>query len=363
MINKLFLKNFKCFTENNIDFSNLTVLTGTNSSGKSSIIQALLIILNSAQKHQLKRGNIIDLSDIFEQPIGGAANFKSNNPIGDDPYSFQISAICDDSKVDFQYKLDRNSMNNLVLYNTPSELKRDCCYLNAERIGPRLAYTAGGKKEMKSDGSNAVYIIDWMDNTEDFEIVENLNVPGANTFSDLVEAWMSVIFGEMHINVNTDVIKAQSEFKVKMGCSFEPVIPTMSGFGVSYVLPIITAGLLCSTQKNSILIIENPEAHLHPAAQSNMGKFLTLVAESGVQVVIETHSEHIIDGIRIQSAFDKFYNNVVVNFLEMQKEGVKINAININSSGELGKWPKGFFDQKQSDLRQLFNFRRKNDNK
>lgn len=363
MINKLCLKNFKCFTENDIEFSGLTVLTGTNSSGKSSIIQALLIILNTVKKYQEKKGNIIDLSEIFEYPIGGSSNFKSNNAIGNDPYSFQISAICGDNRIDYQYKLDKKSMDNLVLYNAPEELIKEHCYLNAERIGPRLAYVAGGKKELKSDGSNTAYIIDWMDNTEEFSVSKSLMIPNVNKFSDLVEGWMSAILGDMHININTDSVKAQSEFKVKMGCSFEPVIPTMSGFGVSYVLPIITAGLLCSMKKDSILIIENPEAHLHPAAQSNMGKFLALVAESGVQVIVETHSEHIIDGIRIQAAFDEFYNNVIVNFLEMKREGVRVNPININSSGELGEWPKGFFDQKQSDLRQLFDFRRKNGNK
>ncbi len=71
-------------------------------------------------------------------------------------------------------------------------------------------------------------------------------------------------------------------------------LPTATGFGITYVLPIIVQALVASTLENSVLIVENPEAHLHPLSQSSLGKFLALVAWSGVQVLVETHSEHII---------------------------------------------------------------------
>ena len=69
--------------------------------------------------------------------------------------------------------------------------------------------------------------------------------------------------------------------------------PTATGFGISYVIPIVVQALVASTMNNSVLIIENPEAHLHPYSQSQLGKFLTLVALNGVQIIVETHSEHI----------------------------------------------------------------------
>ena len=73
--------------------------------------------------------------------------------------------------------------------------------------------------------------------------------------------------------------------------------PTNVGFGYSYALPILIAGL--TAEKGTILIVENPEAHLHPSAQSMITKFLGLVANRGVQVFIETHSEHILNALRV----------------------------------------------------------------
>ena len=73
--------------------------------------------------------------------------------------------------------------------------------------------------------------------------------------------------------------------------------PTNMGFGVSYALPVITAGLLAPA--GSLLVVENPEAHLHPAGQSRVGRFLAHLAASGVQVVAETHSDHVLNGVRL----------------------------------------------------------------
>lgn len=59
------------------------------------------------------------------------------------------------------------------------------------------------------------------------------------------------------------------------------------GFGLSYALPIVVGGLVAA--KDGLLIVENPEAHLHPQGQSNMGQFLAWLAGKGVQVIVETH--------------------------------------------------------------------------
>ncbi|MBK9636389.1 MAG: AAA family ATPase [Bacteroidetes bacterium] len=74
----------------------------------------------------------------------------------------------------------------------------------------------------------------------------------------------------------------------------EPFSAENVGFGLSYALPIIVAAL--SSSENSLILVENPEAHLHPRGQSQLAKLLALAAQSGVQIIIETHSEHIING-------------------------------------------------------------------
>ena len=73
-----------------------------------------------------------------------------------------------------------------------------------------------------------------------------------------------------------------------------------AGFGISYALPIVVAALRAAA--GGLLLVENPEAHLHPAGQSRIGGFLARVAADGVQVFVETHSDHVLNGIRVAVA-------------------------------------------------------------
>lgn len=163
----------------------------------------------------------------------------------------------------------------------------------------------------------------------------------------------------MQLNIHTDYNKAITELRIKNGLVDDGVASTLTGFGISYVLPIVVAGLWASSEQHSVLLLENPEAHLHPYAQSNMGKFLALLAASGVQVIAETHSEHIIDGARYQMACMNLSDQMVVDFMENKDEHIEAKVISVSSKGELSAWPKGFFDQKQNDLRDILMLRKK----
>ena len=83
-------------------------------------------------------------------------------------------------------------------------------------------------------------------------------------FSFYVENWMSAILGDMQLNFHTDYNKAITELWIKNPLVDPGIGPTLTGFGISYVLPIVGAGLWASSEPGSLLIIENPEAHLHP---------------------------------------------------------------------------------------------------
>ena len=93
--------------------------------------------------------------------------------------------------------------------------------------------------------------------------------------------------------------------------------PVHTGFGITQVLPIVVAAL--SAQKGDLVLIENPEVHLHPAGQATMGKFLSEVASAGVQVVLETHSDHVLNGIR-RSVKDRILSSsdVALHFFQSQ---------------------------------------------
>lgn len=124
--------------------------------------------------------------------------------------------------------------------------------------------------------------------------------------------------------------------------------PTNVGFGYTYVFPILVAGLI--SKPGDTLIIENPEAHLHPAAQSIIGKFLALISQMGVQVFIETHSEHILNSFRVliaQEAFDK--DDINIMFFDEGTENY-YTPIEVNEKGKITNWPLYFFDQSERDL-------------
>jgi predicted ATPase len=133
-------------------------------------------------------------------------------------------------------------------------------------------------------------------------------------------------------------------------------MPTESGFGLSYILPIITALLAPGNDHNLITIIENPEAHLHPKGQSEIGKLIAMAAAADKQVIVETHSDHIIDGIRI-ACRKKLINNEDIVFHYITKEGpekaAEVDSVQPMPDGKLDHWPKGFFDQSLLDKAEL----------
>jgi predicted ATPase len=132
------------------------------------------------------------------------------------------------------------------------------------------------------------------------------------------------------------------------------------GFGLSYSLPVVVAGLV-APQRDALLIVENPEAHLHPAGQSRMGTFLATVAATGVQVLVETHSDHVLNGIRRAIGEHGVLpsSDALVHFFDAKEDGEPQNtALRFSSSGGLNEWPKRFFDQYQVDVAALAKVRR-----
>ena len=356
MIKRIHMKNYKCFPELDLSLAELTILAGANASGKSSIVQAILLSYATVRE----KGNTVDLTNALHIPVGSPQALIAQNPIDLDDADFSLEMEEEGRRTLISYKIDRYSPLKLLFQKENNFLESKVFYLNAERIGPRISYPAGGDENILSNGANAAYLIEQADMNH-LEVSEQLRVfPEAGKFSIQVEGWMNVILGDLSFSVNTDLIKANTDIRYGNSLVDRDVLPTMTGFGISYILSIVVAGLWSATIENAVLIIENPEAHLHPAAQSRMGKFLQMLSAAGVQVIIETHSEHIIDGVRIQSAWMKRNNQIKVSFFSVENGKIGITDLSVNSNGELDRWPKGFFDQKGQDLRELLEIRRAN---
>lgn len=118
------------------------------------------------------------------------------------------------------------------------------------------------------------------------------------------------------------------------------------GFGVSQTLPVLVA--LLAARKNQIVYIEQPELHLHPRAQYNLGSIIaSAVAEREINVVIETHSSILIRAIQIEVAKKKLANDLVsLNWFTQDSETgqTEINSAEVDKYGAFGEWPADFDD-------------------
>ena len=126
--------------------------------------------------------------------------------------------------------------------------------------------------------------------------------------------------------------------------------PIHVGFGLTQVLPIIVAAM--SAEPGDLLLIENPEVHLHPAAQAIMGGFLSKVAGAGIQVIIETHSDHVLNGIRraVKGGIVAPEDLAIHFFRHRDTEGDQVITPTIDQEGDIDVWPEGFFDQVDKDM-------------
>jgi len=120
------------------------------------------------------------------------------------------------------------------------------------------------------------------------------------------------------------------------------------GFGASQLLPIIVEGIYA--KDGSILLIEQPEIHLHPRLQAMLADFLIDIMKEGKQVIVETHSEHIILRLQRRIAENKLsYKDLAIYYFEPSEEGSKITYVEVKEDGTLKMWPKGFFEEDVED--------------
>lgn len=126
---------------------------------------------------------------------------------------------------------------------------------------------------------------------------------------------------------------------------------TNVGLGLSSALPVLTALL---APPGSLCLIENPEAHLHPRVQTGLAELAVRAALAGVQVIVETHSDHFIDGIRI-AVRDGLIGPDATAFHYFDRKGAKtvVSSPKVDADGRLSSWPSGFFDQHAENLTRL----------
>jgi predicted ATPase len=378
MLKKLMIKNFKCFTDVEIGFSPLTLLVGPNGAGKSTVIQALLMSKQSAERINVE--NLQDESSInFDVLLNGPYNLQlgqASHVISSNATSKFIEFTLKnkfEQEVNYVYEIDSIYGSALLKGGIRKSsdfrgrendfpLSGPFSYLGSERLGPRRALEMAPSSFLNVgyQGEYVSHVMRLAD-IEEVRLNEELRIEKRLAkFSDQVIAWLNTIIP--NIDVNYEVIEKMN--MVSLGyknniLNTEYVSASNTGFGITYVLPIIVEGLLLSTKSNPVFIVENPEAHLHPYSQSKIGRFLALLSLQGVQIIIETHSEHVVNGCRLELLKSRMIDQFTINFIS-QTEGIEssIQPITLNKYGELSKWPSGFFDQEEQDMREILMLRR-----
>ncbi len=390
MIRRITLRNIKCFKHVSLPLSQLTLLTGINAAGKSTVLQSLTLLHqtatdNEASKSLLLNGSVISLGnagDISDKLSGKKQlsigiqgddfecnwemNYqeRSSLSIPITCFSWQSSDNVGKKRINEKTKINHLIPTSLHSYPWAKQVEKwflELTYLSAERWGPREIYPVtivDSFINVGPHGENTPWVLR---NFAEQIPQKKLLIDGLSKRLDRqVEAWMNLFFPGTNIQVtpieNTNLVTLG--LRTNIATSFHR--PQNVGYGLTHVLPILTAGL--HANEGQIIMIENPEAHLHPSGQAMMGRFLANCAASGIQMIIETHSDHILNGIRI-AVKEKLLGSdqVGIHFFmqpNQQEEYDEVNIVSpvIDSMGNLDYWPEGFFDQFDKDNFALINW-------
>ena len=356
MLTAISLQNFKCYKDKTkFPLSKLNLLTGLNGKGKSTVLQALLLMKQSIEKQSNTSelylvGDYIDLNTFQEV----RNKFSTSEEI---VITFEFSEYV------YAYHLKpstKNGKNTAMIYK-----------LNVDEIGERKDFFEGLIPILpenhfslhldRSPYQNLNYISAARINPENSYSLKSLKPTGGHTlkptvggfyWQEDVSKYLQEIFEE---NISVEISDIDGDpIIIRFRLNEKKYLPTNIGFGYTYILPIIIAGV--TAEPNEILIIENPEAHLHPRAQSRLTNFLAKVASMGVQVFIESHSDHILNALRVAVKKEELASDDVQIFYfanDTESSQPKIFMPKIDTDGRIEEWPDGFFDEWNNNLMEL----------
>jgi len=369
MLTQIKLTNFKCFKrETSFPLSQLNLLTGINGQGKSTLLQSLLLMRQSHEQNERTRillnGSCVDLGHFND--IRNRSTSTSEYIIFE--YDFRYK-----EKINMKYYLKENmgdsmSVNIDKMTGFPKDNYfnlRDYVnfrkifdfskihYISADRFGPQKFYLKYNLTPFHNVGVKGEFTANVLYKKKDNLVNDELCLgEDAKTLITQTEAWLNEIFEGAKVEIphsETNIL----ELFFNSSASKDRFKAVNVGFGYSYILPIVVSGLIA--KEGEILIVENPEAHLHPKAQSRLTQFLAKVSRCGVQVFIESHSEHILNASRI-AMLDKIItiDDLSILYFQQSNEQPVVVPIPVQADGGIEEWPEGFFDQTDTDFDRLF---------
>lgn len=371
MITEIGIENFKVFCEHKtFRLNNLNIFAGINGRGKSTVFQSLLLLSQSI----IKNGNIDELSingsyinlSQFEDIL---CSYGTNNIIRfsivtnesecktlnigykrNGPWKGKICELRINGKDYFsknQALIGGQAGDERVLQayrkDDVNKIFSNFYYISASRLGPTL-YEENKEENIDNPlgnyGENRLSVLD-----SHKKII----------FEDL-KKWYNIILGSSDFEIKDS--DSTLQLFMKNNDSMQRKAKSINmGFGYSYILSIIITILLA--KKGSVIFIENPEAHLHPKAQANLMEMICEYAAKGIQFMIETHSEHIVNSARLYALqTDKpiTNDNISIHFFD---EYFNVYEIKIEKNGLIKNWPSGFFDLEKQQLMEILQLSQK----
>lgn len=333
MIQELTISGFKNIRHENIVLKPLTILTGLNSTGKSSVLQAILLV----NKATTKNGQLF--LDHFLSSFSTLRNIYENAKI------IEVRLNVDGTIA--EYKLSEKEEENTGGCGG-LEIEKNLYYLSANRVGAENLASISANISCGVDGH---YLLGTFEKEKSKPLSAALVKDESSfTLATQLNYWQTYILG-LKLELKTEKRNEQI-VEVKYNSDNIPgILPTQLGAGVSYLTKVL---ILClRADAGDVVMIENPEIHLHPAAQSRLGDFLAFVANAGIQLIVETHCDHLINKLQYL-VFKKMLEpeKAVIYY----KKGIidPFDKIQLDKNGQFQpEFPNGFFDATLAELLEM----------
>jgi predicted ATPase len=348
MLTNINISGFKSLELAKLSLAPLTILTGVNSSGKSSVLQALMLLI----KHSASVNNY-SMEDIirFLADYTVIRNKKINAK------SIQIE-VSDDSGRLHKLILDADGLkvdSALGYQYEPRDIGKEpeLLYLNANRLGAQELVPISERRV----GAAGEYLFSTFEKAKNLPVPEYLvKASDSTTLAYQLSYWLKIITGttsELVTEKVGDQVQVAFTIKELKG----NVSPLNLGAGMSYVAKVIIICLMA--KKGDLVFLENPEIQLHPKAQAHLAIFLAFVASHGIQIIVETHCEHLINKLAYLVYEDEISSEQVILHYKPDVDqnfiSIKINEDGkfTNVNGDITGFPLGFFDATLDDLMKM----------
>jgi predicted ATPase len=370
MIKRLRIQNFKSHKDTDLELNYLTVLSGQNGVGKSTFIQSLLLLRQTFSKNRLSE--ILDLNDplcfigktkdalyqFSEKEDHETIFFELHDTIG------KFSWLFDASKEATYLEIkDTNSENSNL--ESLSLFSKNFQYISSARSAEYKSddYSVNILNQLSlKEGRGELAAQYLFKNGKTLRVLESIlhKTEKDPYLLSQATAWGREICKD--VNIEPENIGDTYNIKFSFDTKFGPTDLQSNknvAFGLPYSLPVIIALLL--SKEGSLILIENPEAHIHPYGLAKLAELICRAAHAHIQVIIETHSDHIINGILVQCKRNEINNKEGINkdlvtmyhFDIDEKHTTIPSQVSIDSNGRIKNRPSGFFDQIGKDLRNL----------